>query len=209
MKVLVTASSGDLNSPVDMRFARAPFLIILDSEDTDNAEIVQNPFVNTPSGAGISAARLVIEKGVQAVISGTFGPNSSMILNSSGIKMFVETTGISVKDAVEKIERGDYSNQTVKGNFQYGNNYGMSRQTFNPFVGTSGFFGGFGWGKGFGRGWGWNRGYYNPGFPMFPLQSNIYNEKEFLKNMVEQLENQLDIYKKRLNELEKNNKEEK
>jgi predicted Fe-Mo cluster-binding NifX family protein len=209
MKILITASSGDLNSPVDMRFARAPYLIIADSENKNNTEIIQNPFVNTPSGAGIAAAQFAVEKGVQVVISGAFGPNSSMILSSSGIQMITENTGISVNNALEKIDKGEYSYKTEQQNYQYNNSYGMNYPIFNPFVGAGGFMGGFGWGKGFGRGWGWNRGFYNVGVPLFPQQSNIYNEKELLKNMIGQLENQLEIYKNRLDKLEKNNKEEK
>ncbi len=205
MRVLLTAQQGELNSSVDLRFGRAPYMIIVDTENPDNHEIIPNPFMNNPSGAGIAAAQYVVSKGVQAVISGAFGPNSSMILNSAGIRMIVENSGISVKDAVEKLKNGAYDTQTAATNTQYNYGSAYSAPFSNPFFGGFGFGGGFGWG----RGWRWNSPYFNQAGYQYSFQPVNFDEKEVLKNTISQLENQLDFYKKRLNELEKNNEEEK
>jgi len=205
MKVLITATNGNLDSPVDMRFARAPFIIITDTENIENAEIIQNPFINQPSGAGITAAQFAVERGVQAVISGAFGPNSSMILSSAGIQMITENSGISVKNAIEKLAKGEYQTTNIPQNTQnfYGTNYGGFYPMFGGFgFGRwSGFGRGFGWGRGFGLGWAPNRG-------VFPSPSPIYDEKTFLKNIVDNLKNQLKYYEERLSILEKDKKEE-
>ncbi len=198
MRILITSSAPDLNSPVDMRFARAPYFIVYDSEHPNNPEIIQNPFINTPSGAGIVAAQFILEKGVQAVISGAFGPNSSMILSSAGIQMITETGGISVKDAVEKVLSGDFT-QTVPQQTTIPASYFPQ---YNPY----GFGWGFGWGRGFGRGWAMNWGVFPGG--TYP-QSYNFDEKSFLKNIIDNLRSQLDYYEKRLAEIEKNVKEEK
>ena len=201
MKILITSSGHDLNSTVDMRFARAPYFIIVDSENPDNPEIINNPFTGTPSGAGIVAARFVVEKGVNAVISGAFGPNSSMILNSAGVQMIQETSGLTVKDAINRFVKGEYKQSA---SFQTSPNYyGGATYGFFPYGG----FGrgrGFGWGRGFGRGRALNWGFFPVASP-YPA----YDERTVLKNMVDNLKSQLKYYEERLNELEKNVKEEK
>ena len=201
MRILITASSGTLDSPVDMRFARAPYFIIVDSENPDNPEIISNPFINTPSGAGIVAAQFVVEKGVNTVISGAFGPNSSMILSSAGIQMIQETSGLKVKEVVERLIKGEYKkNHSFQASPNY---YGAANYGFFPYGGF-GWGRGFGWRRGFGRGWALNWGAFLMTNP-YPA----YDEKTVLKNMIDNLKNQLKFYEERLEELEKNVKEEK
>ncbi len=202
MRILITSSGPDLNSPVDMRFARAPYFIVYDSENPENPEVIQNPFMNTPSGAGVVAAQFVVERGVQAVVSGAFGPNSSMILSSAGIQMITETGGVSVKEAIDKAISGNYP-QGVPQQAAMPASYFPQ---YNPYGFGWGFGRGFGWGRGFGRGWAMNWGTFPIG--TYPQVYN-FDEKNFLKNMIDNLKSQLNYYEKRLAEIEKNIKEEK
>lgn len=76
--------------------------------------------------------------------------------------------------------------------------------------------GGRGYGRGFGRGlgWrrGWGRGYYparDPAYPAEPYQPiSKDEEKQYLKDTITTLENELNSVKKRLQELSDTKKEE-
>ncbi len=104
MKVMLTARGESLDSPVDERFGRAEVFIIYDSE-TGEFEAVRNPFLNSQGGVGISAAKFAVEKGVDALVSGSFGPNALEVLRASSIKLFKAEEG-TVKENIEKLLQG-------------------------------------------------------------------------------------------------------
>jgi len=85
-------------------FGRAPYYVIYDSE-TGQREDIPNPFMMAPSGAGIQAANLVLQKGVDAVVVGGFpGPNAIAVLSSAGIKI-LNYMG-SVAEVIERAKEG-------------------------------------------------------------------------------------------------------
>jgi len=104
MKIAVSASSLELDSPVDPRFGRCPYFLIVDPE-TMVFEAVENPYVGASGGAGIQAAQLVAGKGVQAVLTGSCGPNAFQTLQAAGVKVMVGVTE-TVREAVQKYMSG-------------------------------------------------------------------------------------------------------
>jgi predicted Fe-Mo cluster-binding NifX family protein len=102
--VCITSSSSNLESPTDPRFGRCAYFIIIDSESM-KFEAISNGAGNTPSGAGIRAAQLIASKQVDALITGSVGPNAHSALESSGIKMF-STSANTVKEAIELFKAG-------------------------------------------------------------------------------------------------------
>jgi predicted Fe-Mo cluster-binding NifX family protein len=88
MKIAVSISGKTLDSPFDSRFGRAALFCIVETE-TDQWNIFENPAISASGGAGVQAAQFVAEKGVQAVISGAFGPNAYDTLAATEIKMFL------------------------------------------------------------------------------------------------------------------------
>jgi predicted Fe-Mo cluster-binding NifX family protein len=104
MKVAVSAAGPSLDSPIDPRFGRCQYLLIVDSESLD-FEAVENPAVMAPGGAGIQAAELVASMGVGAVVTGNCGPNAYQVLSAAGIAVFVGASG-SVRQALESYKRG-------------------------------------------------------------------------------------------------------
>ena len=97
MKIAITAQGSELGSELDPRFGRAQNYIFYDTE-LKTFKSVANENVETSGGAGTSAAQLMAKEGVDAVISGNFGPNASMGLKAIDIKMYTSGAGI-----VEKI----------------------------------------------------------------------------------------------------------
>ncbi len=104
MKIMITARGDSLDSPVDERFGRAEVFLIYDS-DAKQVEAVKNPFLNNQGGVGISAAKFAVEKGVDALVSGSFGPNALEILRASSIKLYKAQNG-NVQENVDKLLSG-------------------------------------------------------------------------------------------------------
>jgi predicted Fe-Mo cluster-binding NifX family protein len=104
MKIAVSASSPDLESPVDPRFGRCPYYLIVDPE-TMEFEAVENPYVSASSGAGIQAAQLVAQKNAEAVLTGSCGPNAFQTLKSAGVKVVTGVTS-TIAEAVRKYASG-------------------------------------------------------------------------------------------------------
>ena len=105
MKVAVSATGPSLDSPIDPRFGRCQYLLIVDSGSLE-FEAVENPAVMAPGGAGIQAAELVGQMGAGAVITGNCGPNAYQVLSAAGIDVFVGASG-SVREAIEVYRRGE------------------------------------------------------------------------------------------------------
>lgn len=61
MKIAVTAAKPGLSSPVEPRFGRSPYFLLVDSE-TLEFEAEKNPNVGAASGAGIQSAQLIANK---------------------------------------------------------------------------------------------------------------------------------------------------
>ena len=138
MKVAVSATGGSLDAPVSPRFGRCPYYVIVDT-DTMNFEAMPNANMGAPSGAGIAAAQTIAQRGVEAVLTGNFGPNASMVLSQAGIKMVTGAQG-SVRQAVEAFKSGSLKPGPAVG------------------YGQGSFYGGRGAGRGMGMGRGMGRG---------------------------------------------------
>lgn len=105
MKICVTSSGKGLDDLMDPRFGRCRYLIIADT-DSAEFEAIQNPAINAGGGAGIQAAQLVANKGVEVVLTGNVGPNAYNTLSAAGIKIVVGLAGITVKQAIEGFKDG-------------------------------------------------------------------------------------------------------
>lgn len=121
MRVCVSATGDSLDAPVDPRFGRCPYFIIVNLE-TMRFEAVPNVASGAMSGAGIQAAQIITSKGVKVVITGNVGPNAFQALSAAGIKILTGAYG-TVKEAIEKYERGELKeirSPTVGGRFGMG-----------------------------------------------------------------------------------------
>jgi predicted Fe-Mo cluster-binding NifX family protein len=99
MKICISSTGQDLAAKVDPRFGRAQRYIIIDTE-TKEFECVENAAAMAGGGAGTKAAQLVINKGVQAVLTGNIGPNAFTVLNAAGITIYTGVSG-AVQEAVD------------------------------------------------------------------------------------------------------------
>ncbi len=92
MKVAISVNTPELGAPVERRFGRCRAFLIVDS-DTLESHGLPNPGAEASGGAGTRAAQLLAEHGVQAVISGAFGPKAHAALEAAGIRMYSAESG--------------------------------------------------------------------------------------------------------------------
>ncbi|MFZ5765056.1 MAG: NifB/NifX family molybdenum-iron cluster-binding protein [Thermodesulfobacteriota bacterium] len=101
MKVAVSSTGKDLHSPVDPRFGRAPYLLIVDTGTLAIVEVIDNSQADAMAhGAGIAAATRIAEAGAGAVLSGIIGPKAAAVCQKAGITMINGASG-TVQEAVE------------------------------------------------------------------------------------------------------------
>jgi len=106
MKIAVTSCGTLTESPVEARFGRAPFFILMDTESGaaqvhDNAQSLA-----AAQGAGVQAAETVCRLGAEAVITGHCGPKAFRALRAAGIQVVLGAEG-TVAEAVERFRAGE------------------------------------------------------------------------------------------------------
>lgn len=106
MKIAVTAVDDHLDAPVDSRFGRAAFFLIVNSDSLEYKSI-PNPNIDALGGAGIQSAQLVINNGITSLLTGKCGPKAFQALSSAGIQIYEEVTG-TVREALEAFQNNRY-----------------------------------------------------------------------------------------------------
>jgi predicted Fe-Mo cluster-binding NifX family protein len=101
MKLIISVQNPSLESHVDNRFGRSPWLILFNTE-TNQWEAFQNPGASQSGGAGVAAAQFVVDQKADVVISGDFGPNAARAFQAAKIEMrlFTEITA-TAQEAVD------------------------------------------------------------------------------------------------------------
>jgi predicted Fe-Mo cluster-binding NifX family protein len=89
MKVAVTAQGQELSSLMDLRFGRAKWIHVVDTQTGAHQVHDNSVHLNLSQGAGIQTGQNVANLGVEAVITGNVGPNAFRTLNAAGIKVFL------------------------------------------------------------------------------------------------------------------------
>jgi predicted Fe-Mo cluster-binding NifX family protein len=145
MKVAVSSSGNHLDSPIDPRFGRCAYFVIVNTDDM-SFKAFDNEGIALGGGAGIQSSQFVASKGAGAIITGNIGPNAVQTLSAAGIEIFTGQTG-SVREAVERYRRGDIK---PEGSPNVTDHHGMGGGT--PGMGRMcGMGRGMGMGKGMGR----------------------------------------------------------
>ncbi|MBT3310582.1 MAG: NifB/NifX family molybdenum-iron cluster-binding protein [Desulfobacteraceae bacterium] len=110
MKVAISSTGMDLDSPVDPRFGRCAFFIIVETEDM-SFEAFSNENINLSGGAGIQSGTFVASKGIKAVLTGRCGPKAMKTLVAAKIEVFTGLAG-KVREVVENFKKGGLTSTT-------------------------------------------------------------------------------------------------
>lgn len=122
MIIAVSCSSGSTESQIDLRFGRCPFFSIFEVKNGKivKEDVVRNPGMNAFRGAGIQAAQLLANRGVNVVITGRIGPNAFSALSMAGIKVVI-AYGMTARKAAEKYIKGELEESKIEpGRFGFG-----------------------------------------------------------------------------------------
>ena len=153
MKVAVSATGKDLDAPIDPRFGRCAYFLVVETEDM-RFETFNNENNALAGGAGIQSAQFLASRGVEVLITGNIGPNAARTLATAGIKVVTGQSG-TVKQVISDYKAGRLKT-TADANVP--THTGMSSG-----MGSGGGMGrgtgmGSGMGRGMGRGSGMGRG---------------------------------------------------
>jgi predicted Fe-Mo cluster-binding NifX family protein len=107
-RVAVTIVPRDqgLNDLMDDRFGRAEAFVVVNGATGEVVETIDNASVNATHGAGTGAANRLKSAGVDAVISGRFGPKASDALRALGIEAWLAPPGITAGEALRLLDDG-------------------------------------------------------------------------------------------------------
>ncbi len=104
MKVAISSSGNTLDSPLDPRFGRCAYFLVVDLADMSH-EAFDNQSAARGSGAGIQTAQFLRDKNVSAVFTGHVGPNAVQTLSAVGIDIFTVQKG-TVREVVKRFKSG-------------------------------------------------------------------------------------------------------
>ncbi len=150
MKICITSSGTDLNSPITPQFGRCGYFFLFDT-DTSQTKSFENPAASAPGGAGIQAAQFISKTEASILLTGSVGPNAYPVLEAAGITVYTGIKG-TVNDALEQYRNNSLiatDSPTSKGHV----NMTAAGQDSGTGQGR-----GSGQGKGMGRGSGTGRG---------------------------------------------------
>jgi predicted Fe-Mo cluster-binding NifX family protein len=105
MKIAITSIGKDLISFTDVRFGRARYILIVDTETMQHACVVNTKNLDAPHGAGIQAAKIVVDQGADVLMTGSIGPKAFEVLKAAGVEVITGVAG-RVVDVVSKYKSG-------------------------------------------------------------------------------------------------------
>jgi len=106
MKIAVSAQSDTLDAPVDPRFGRAAYIIVVDTDTLEFEAYDNQQNKNAFKGSGIQAAALISDKDAEVLLTGFCGPNAFQTLSAAGVKVVNDQEG-RVIDAVQRFKQGN------------------------------------------------------------------------------------------------------
>ncbi len=212
MRIVITAEGQSLDAEMDPRFGRCQYFIIADPA-TLEYEAIENSSAMAAGGAGISAAQMIADKKVEAVLTGNCGPNAYQVLSAAGIQVITGVSG-TVRDAIKQYNEGKFKTSSQPnvaahyGTGMGGTGFGMGMGRGMGMKGGGGMGGGMGrgMGGGMGRGMGMRGGGMGAPFTPAPQASGPEQELDELKNQSEMLAQQLSAIQQRIEEMEKKKK---
>lgn len=108
MKIAFTASLNSMDCQLNKQFGRAPGFIVFDEISNTHIYIDNQQNNQNAQGAGIQAARNIINGGANILICNQCGPKALKVLNSANVTVYISPIQ-SLKDCIH-----DYNNDNLK-----------------------------------------------------------------------------------------------
>lgn len=82
----------DLNSSICSSFGRAPYFLFYNTDTKENYYLDNNAAASQ-GGAGIKTAQVMVDQGVEFLLTPRCGENAELVLKRSGIQIYQSTPG--------------------------------------------------------------------------------------------------------------------
>jgi len=101
MLIAISATGNSPESLVHQLFGRCEWFLGFD-ETRELVKTIKNSYAEAETGAGIGCAQDLIQEGVEAVISGQFGPKAYEVLTQAGVEIYLSSPDVTVRSAYDK-----------------------------------------------------------------------------------------------------------
>lgn len=108
MKIAITSTGPNLEAGMDQRFGRAQMFLIVDTETGQFTAVDNTQNLEAAQGAGIQAAKTVVDQGAEVLITGHCGPNAFKTLQAAAVKVIVGARGTNA-EVLERFKNGELS----------------------------------------------------------------------------------------------------
>ena len=113
MKIAISVTAAGEAATLEMRFGRCPYFAVYDSE-TQEFEWFENEGIKATSGAGTGAAQALINRNVEVVISGQFGPKAVQVLEAGKIKMLLAPADLPLSEVISKWQADELKEYAIQ-----------------------------------------------------------------------------------------------
>lgn len=86
MKTIITSAEDSLQAQMDLRFGRCAWFCLYDHDEAQ-ATFIKNKYKDAQGGAGTKVAEMMLNMGVDRIISGDFGPKAKDMLDKFNIQL--------------------------------------------------------------------------------------------------------------------------
>lgn len=95
MKIAVPVDENNIETGVCISFGRAPYFLVYDTE-TKGAAFIENTAAQSPGGAGIKAAQMIVNSKAEVLLTPRCGQNAADVIKAGNIKMFKTADGSAI-----------------------------------------------------------------------------------------------------------------
>lgn len=113
MKIIITSKGKTLDSPVDPRFGRGAYFMLIDVESGEFEVLDNSEGIAASHGAGVQAGQRVVNSGAKALITGHVGPKAGQAMEGSGIDLYSHAEG-TVQNMLDKFRAGGMTPDTIE-----------------------------------------------------------------------------------------------
>jgi len=108
MKIAFTSKGKDLNSAIDARFGRCPFIIILNTDD-NSFEIIDNQSsADEAHGAGPKTVQKLADYDCKTLITGNGpGGNAATLIQKLEIETYIGAADMLITDALKEFQNNN------------------------------------------------------------------------------------------------------
>ncbi|RLB70828.1 MAG: diguanylate cyclase [Deltaproteobacteria bacterium] len=113
MKIAISTTAAGEAAILEMRFGRCPYFAVYDSESKE-FEWFENAGIKATSGAGTGAAQALINRNIDIVISGQFGPKAVQVLEAAQIKMLLGPADLPLNEVIAKWQADELKEYAIQ-----------------------------------------------------------------------------------------------